>query len=249
MVTEQEDLEVVQGEEVESTEVEVVHIPGVTVDIRREGLKLKEVKIPFVGETPTGGESTKFLPRFSKDFFKQFLKTQHFTIRRLSVDHLPVNLRSEHQPSSELQPCSEPQPWSRTRSSYSHSSRPRKIYSRRSYKACSRVEPNYRRLHYSPSRQRSLTSTDRQATNKTSLPEGAGREERGPGDRRGHKGSSLLRFSAFFTILSYIGVVTPKSGPRGPQGRRGLSQSGLHCPKDGTRKGVWKEIHTQPQSE
>ena len=109
-MTEQEDLEVVQGEEVESTEVEVVHIPGVTVDTRREGLRLKEVKIPFVGETPTGGESTKFLPRFSKDFFKQFLKTQHFTIRRLSVDHLPVNLRSEHQPSSEHQPCSEPQP-------------------------------------------------------------------------------------------------------------------------------------------
>ena len=204
-MTEQEKLEVVQGEEVES---KVVLLPGVMVDTRKEGLRLKGVTIPFVGETPTGGESTKFLPRSSRDFFKQFLKTQNFTIRRLSVDHLPVNLRSEHQPSSKLQPCSEPQPGSRTRSSYSHSSRPRKIYSRRSYKACSRVEPNYRRLYYSPSRQRSLTSTDRQATNKTSLPEGAGREERGPDDRRGHKGSSLLRFSAFTNPISYRSCYT-----------------------------------------
>ena len=105
---EQEDLEVVQGEEVESTEVEVVHIPGVTVDTRREGLRLKEVKIPFVGKTPTGGESTKFLPRSSRDFFKQFLKTQ---------SHL----------------YSVPQPWSGTRSTYSYGSRPRKIYCRRSH--------------------------------------------------------------------------------------------------------------------
>ena len=50
-------------------------------------------------------------------------------------------------------------------------------------------------------------------------------------------------------ILSHIGVVTPKSGPRGPQGRRGLSQSDLYCPKDGMRKGVWQEIYTEPQSE
>ena len=193
--------------------------------------------IPFVGETPTGGESTKFLPRSSRDFFKQFLKTQNFTIRQLSVDHLPVNLYSV------------PQPWSGTRSSYSYGSKPRKIYSRRTHKARSRVEPNHRRLHFSPSHQRSLTSTDRQAANKTSLPEGAGREESGPGDRRCHKGSSLLRFSAFFTILSHIGVVAPKRGPRGPQGRRGLSQSDLHCPKDGTREGVWQTLHTKPQSE
>ena len=59
-MTEQEDLEVVQGEEVESTEVEVVHIPGVTVDTRREGLRLKEVKIPFIGETPTKGAKMKY---------------------------------------------------------------------------------------------------------------------------------------------------------------------------------------------
>ena len=246
-MTEQEKLEVVQGEEVESTVVEVVLLPGVLVDTRKEGLRLKGVTIPFVGETPTGGESTKFLPRSSRDFFKQFLKTQNFTIRQLSVDHLPVNLYSDGSFSpSHL--YSVPQPWSGTRSTYSYGSRPRKIYCRRSHKARTRVEPNHTRLHFSPSHQRSLTSTDRQAANKTSLPEGAGREESGPGDRRCHKGSSLLRFSAYFTILSHIGVVAPKRGPRDPQGRRGISQSDLYRPKDGTRERVRQKIHTQSQS-
>ena len=216
--------------------------------------------IPFVGETPTGGESTKFLPRSSRDFLKHFLKTQYFTIKQLSVDHLPVNLssehqprskhqpRSEHQPSSEHQPYSVPQPWSRTRSSYGHSSRPRSFYSRRSYKARSRVEQNYRRLHFSPSNQGSFTPTDRQATNKTPLPEGVRREESGPGDRRGHKGSSLLKFSAYFSNFSQLGAVTTKRCPRGPQGKRSIPQSDLYSPKDGTRKRVWQKIYTQPQS-
>ena len=53
------------------------------------------------------------------------------------------------------------------------------------------------------------------------------------------------------TSLTYlnIGVVTPEHGPRGPQERRGLSQSDLHCSKDGKRKGVWQTLHTKPQSE
>ena len=114
---EQEKLEVVQGEGVESTVVEVVLLPGVLVGTRREGLRLG-VTIPFVGETPTGGENTKFLPRSSKDSFKPFLKTHHHTIKQLSVDHLPVNLYSVSQS------------WSRTKSSYSDGSKPRKIYSR-----------------------------------------------------------------------------------------------------------------------
>ena len=193
--------------------------------------------IPFVGETPTGGERTKFLPRSSKDFFKPFLKTHYNTIKQLSVDYLPVNLYSV------------PQPRSRTKCSRSDSSRPGQIWSRSSYKARARVEPDNRRLRNSPSHQRSQASTDRQATSKMSLPDGAGREESGPSYRRGHKGSSLLRFSANFTNLSHIGVVAPKRGPRGPQERRGLSQSDLHCSKDGKRKGVWQTLHTKPQSE
>ena len=163
-----------------------MHLPGVLVGTRkRRGLRLKGAIVPFVGETPTGGERTKFLPRSYKDFFKPFLK-----IQQLSVDHRPVNLYSV------------PQPCPRTKDSYSDGSKPREICSRRSHKACSRVEPDHRRLHLTPSHQRSQTSTDRQASSKMSLPDGAGREEGGPSHRRGHKGSSLLRFSVNFTNLS-----------------------------------------------
>ena len=191
MVREGENPEVVQGEGVESTVDEVVHLPGVLVGTRRrKGLRLKGVIIPFVGETPTGGESTKFLPRFSKDFFKQFLKTNHFTIKRLSVDHFPVNLSAKHQLRSEHQPGSVPHLRSRTSNFYSHSSRPRRVHSRQSVKACSQMEPNYRRLHLSQCHQRSLTTPDRQATNQTTLTGGVRRGESGPGDRRGLKGSS-----------------------------------------------------------
>merc|ERR1712002_448857 len=98
MVMEQGIPEVVQGEGVESTVVEVMLLPGVLAGTRREGLRLKGVTIPFVGETPTGGENTKLLPRSSKDFFKPFLKTHHYTIRQLSVDNLPVNHYSVSQP-------------------------------------------------------------------------------------------------------------------------------------------------------
>ena len=70
MVTEQGKLEVVQGEVVESTVAEVVVLAGVLARTGREGLRLKGVTIPFVGETPTGGERTKFLPRSSKDYSK-----------------------------------------------------------------------------------------------------------------------------------------------------------------------------------
>ena len=118
---EQGKLEVVQGEVVESTVVEVEVPAGVLAGTRREGLRLKGVIIPFVGETPTGGERTKFLPRSSKDFFKPFLKTHSNTIKQLSVDYLPVNLYSVSQP------------WSRTKDSYSDGSKPRTICSRRSH--------------------------------------------------------------------------------------------------------------------
>ena len=91
---EQGKLEVVQGEVVESTVVEVEVPAGVLAGTRREGLRLKGVIIPFVGETPTGGERTKFLPRSSKDFSKSFLNTHFNTIKPLSVDYMPVNFYS-----------------------------------------------------------------------------------------------------------------------------------------------------------
>ena len=81
MVREQENLEVVQGEVVESTVAEVVVPAGVLAGTRREDLGLKGEIIPFVGETPIGGERTKFLPRSYKDFFKPFLKTHLNTIQ------------------------------------------------------------------------------------------------------------------------------------------------------------------------
>ena len=173
---------------------EGVLLPGVLVGTRRGGPRQRRVKTPFVGETPTGEENTrrvKFPPRSSRNFFNYYLKTKYFKDKQLSVDHFPVNLSAKHQLRSEHQPGSVPHLRSRTSNFYSHSSRPRSVYSRQSVKACSRVEPNYRRLHLSQCHQRSLTTPDRQATNKTPLTEGVRRGESGPGDRRGHKGSSL----------------------------------------------------------
>ena len=78
---EQGKIEVVQAEVAESTVVEVEVPAGVLAGTRREGLRLKGVIIPFVGETPTGGERTEFLPRFSKDFSKPYLNTHLNTIK------------------------------------------------------------------------------------------------------------------------------------------------------------------------
>ena len=82
-----------------------------------------------------------------------------------------------------------PQGWFRTTDTYSDSSQPGSVQSRSSYETRSRVEPENRRLHHTPSHQRGQTSTDRQASSKTSLQRGAGREESGPSYRRSHKGS------------------------------------------------------------
>ena len=171
MVMEQEDLKVVQGEEVKSTEVEVVHIPGVTVDTRREGLRLKEVKIPFVGKTPTGGESTKFLPRFSKDFFKLNPVNLHSVnlsqvnlnpVKPLSVDSIQVN------------PYPVPQGWTGAKDTISDSSQPRTVRNRSSYQARRGVEQRNRRLRRPTGRQRCQVTTDRQASGKASLQSGTG---------------------------------------------------------------------------
>ena len=177
--------EVVQEEGVESTVDEVVHLPGVLVGTRRGGLRQKRVMIPFVGETPTGEENTrrvKFPPRSSKNFFNCYLRSKYFKDNQLSVDHFQVNLSAKHHLHSEhkLSPANLR---SRTNSFCSHSSRPRSVHSRQSVKT-------FQRLHISQCYQRSFTTTDRQATNQTTLTGGVRRGESGPGDRRGLKGSS-----------------------------------------------------------
>ena len=59
--------------------------------IRVGGLRLKAVTIPLVGETPTGGERTKFLPHPSKDFSKFISYTNFYPVKLLSVDYIKVN--------------------------------------------------------------------------------------------------------------------------------------------------------------
>ena len=61
-------VEVAQAEVAEIM-VDVAEEPAAELAvIRGGGLRLRAVTIPLVGETPTGGERTKFLPRPSKDF-------------------------------------------------------------------------------------------------------------------------------------------------------------------------------------
>merc|ERR1712055_1021898 len=118
MVMEQESLEVVQGEVVESMVAEVVVLAGVLARTRREGLGLKGVTIPFVGETPTGGERTKFLPRSSKDYFKPHqvpLTHPYSWYQRPTI----VGWRCQ-----EYKPHSVPQGWFRTKDTRSDSSQP-----------------------------------------------------------------------------------------------------------------------------
>ena len=148
MVTEQEKLEVVQGEGVESMVVEVVLLPGVLVGTRKEGLRMKGVTIPFVGETPTGGERTKFLPRSSKDYSKPHPVPHNHSYSWYQRSTI-VGWRCQ-----EYKPHPVPQGWSRTKDTHSDSSQPRTVQSRSSYEARSGVEPDYRRLHHTPSHQR-----------------------------------------------------------------------------------------------
>ena len=81
--------------------------------IRGGGLRLRAVTIPLVGETPTGGERTKFLPHPSKDFSKFISYTNFDPVKLLSADYIQVN------------PYPVPQGWSRTKDTFSDSSQPR----------------------------------------------------------------------------------------------------------------------------
>ena len=160
--------------------VDVAEDPAAELAGSREGgLRLKGMITPFVGETPTGGERTRFLPRSSKNFSKPFLKNHFNTIKPLSVDFMPVNLHRVLRG------------WSRTKDYYSESSQPRTIQSRSSYKVPAGMEQRNRRFCHPPGHQRCQTTNDRQTSSKVSLQSGAGRAEEGPSYRRGHKGSVL----------------------------------------------------------
>ena len=84
-------VKVVQAEVAEIMVDEVVDPAVELAGIRREGLRLKGVTIPFVGETPTGGERTKFLPCSSKDFFKPYPVNLH-PVNLYPVNFNPVRL-------------------------------------------------------------------------------------------------------------------------------------------------------------
>ena len=77
------------------------------------GLRLSAVTIPLVGETPTGGERTKFLPRPSKDLSIFISYTNFDPVKLLSADYIQIN------------PYPVPQGWSRTKDTFSDSSQPR----------------------------------------------------------------------------------------------------------------------------
>ena len=110
------------------------------------------------------------------------------------------------------------------------------------------MEQRDRRLRLPSSHRGCQDLTDRQASCTSRLQGGVGREEGGPSDRRGRKGSVYLGSASFTNNLS-PGAVKPESGPGDTGGRRGLSQQSLHSAQDGEGKGVWQTLHLKPQSE
>ena len=160
--------------------VDVAEVPALDRAARIEGdPRLIGMRTTFVGKTQTGRERTRFLPRASSNFCKPFLKNHFNSIKRLSVDYLPVNLNPVLKG------------WSRTKDTYSESSRPGTIQSRSSYKAPAGVEQRNRRSRHTPGHQRCQTTDDSQTSSKASLQSGAGRTKERTSYRRSHKGSAL----------------------------------------------------------
>ena len=132
-------------EEAEQVKVDVVQAEVVVIKVdeaggpaaelavtRKGGLRQRGVTTPFVGETPTGGERTEFLPRFSRDFFKLNPVNLHSVnlsqvnlnpVKPLSVDSIQVN------------PYPVPQGWTGAKDTISDSSQPRTVRCRSSHKA------------------------------------------------------------------------------------------------------------------
>ena len=199
--------------------------------------------IPFVGETPTGGERTKFLPRSSKDYFKPHQVPHNHPYSWYQRPTI-VGWRCQEYKTHPV-----PKGWSRTKDTYCDSSRPRQIRRRSSYKARTGVEQRNKRSRHTPGNQRCQTANDSKTSSQAPHQRGAEHKEGRTSNRRSHKGSALSGFSACFTKLSYsLGVVGPESSK--PSGRAGESVPFpcLHSAKAGKRDRIWKAFYSEPQS-
>ena len=64
--------------------VVVAEVPALDQEaVRREDQRLIAIRALFEGETQTGGERTRFLPRASTNFYKHFLKNHFSKIKHL----------------------------------------------------------------------------------------------------------------------------------------------------------------------
>ena len=153
--------------------VVVAEGPALDLEARRKGdQRLIGMRTPFEGETQTGGERTRFLPRASTNFYKPFLKNHCSKIKHLS-DH-PILVG-----------------WSRSKDNYSESPKSGTIQSRSSHEVPAGVEQRNRRSRHTPGHQRCQTIDDSQTSSKASLQSGAGRTKERTSYRRSHKGSAL----------------------------------------------------------
>ena len=177
---------------------EVVDPAVELVGIRREGLRLKGVTIPFVGETPTGGERTKFLPRSSKDYFKPHPVPHNHSYSWYQRSTI-VGWRCQEY---KTQPV--PQGQSRPKDTQSDCPQPRSIQSRNPYEVLPRVERHYRQSSHSSSYKRSQTTNDIQTSSQTTYQSRAVCEEGRTSYRCGYKGSPHSGFSACFTNKSFL---------------------------------------------
>ena len=82
-----------------------------------------------------------------------------------------------------------PQCWTGAKETVSNCTRPMTVRSGSTDKARRGMEQSYRRIRLPSSHRRAQDSTDRQASCTSRLQSGVRREEGGPGDRLGHKGS------------------------------------------------------------
>ena len=165
--------------------VVVAEVPALDQEaIRRENQKLMTTRAPFEGETRTGGERTRFLPRASTKFYKHFLKIHSNKIKHL--DH-PTLVD-----------------WSSLKDNFSKCPKSRTIQSRSPYEVPPGVERYHRRSSHSSGYKRSQITNDIQTSSQTTNHSRAVCQEGRTSDRYGYKGSSHSGFSACFTRKSLL---------------------------------------------
>ena len=172
--------------------VVVAEVPALDQEaIRRENQKLITIRAPFEGETRTGGERTRFLPRASTSFNHPVSHNHSYSwYQRPTI----VGWRCQEY---KTQPV--PQGQSRSKDTLSDCSQPRTIQSRNPYEVPPRVERHHRRSSHSSSYKRSQTTNDIQTSSQTTFQSRAVCEEGRTSYRCGYKGSSHSGFSACFT--------------------------------------------------